>query len=222
MKGNIKDIVKKITPNTPIEEFGLYCDTADDFNLLFAEYIKYRRSLYVCLGKQIAYVLRHNPTSIGITLDSNGWANVDELIDGINRSNKRIDRDILAEIVACDEKHRFSFNDDNSKIRANQGHSIVVDVELAELTPPNVLYHGTATRFLDGIKQNGIRKRSRNYVHLSLDVQTAIKVGARHGTPVVLKIDAARMSRDGFKFYLSANGVWLTDCVPFDYVIEAI
>lgn len=222
MKGNIKEIVAKITPDTPLEEFALYCDTADDFNEVFAEYIKFNKERRIRLGKFIAYILRHKPDAIGITLDKHGWADVTELIDGINRAGKSITNDILDEIVERDEKRRFSFNEDKTKIRANQGHSIDVDLELSELVPPDILYHGTATKYLDGIKEHGILKRNRNYVHLSINEQTATKVGARHGAPVVLKIDTARMTKDGYKFYLSANGVWLTDYVPFKFVVEVI
>lgn len=151
-------------------------------------------------------------------LDKNGWADVDELIAGVQRSGRNIDIKILEEIVAADDKGRFAFNGDKSKIRAVQGHSIDVDLELEARTPPDVLYHGTAEKYLDGIKQKGIQKRTRNFVHLSLNEQTAVKVGSRHGKPVVLKIDAARMFKDGFKFYLSENGVWLTDFVPLRYI----
>lgn len=170
------------------------------------------------LGRFIAYILRHNPNAAQIHLDKNGWADVDELIDGANRVGKLMDKKDLCEIVETDPKHRFSFNGDASKIRANQGHSIDVDLDLIDLSPPDILYHGTATKFIDDIKRDGLDKRKRNYVHLSPDEQTAARVGARHGEPIVLKIDASAMYKDGCKFYLSVNGVWLTDCVPVKYV----
>lgn len=173
-------------------------------------------------GKFLAYVLRHNPAAVGIELDNNGWANVDELLDGVQRSGRSINIALLEEIVATDDKCRYSFNEDKSKIRANQGHSVDVDLQFEEKTPPDILYHGTAEKYFESIKQNGIQKRTRQYVHLSLNVQTATSVGARHGKPVVLKIDAKGMVSDGCKFYLSENGVWLTDFVSFKYVTEII
>ena len=169
-------------------------------------------------GKFLAYILRHNPSAVGIELDKNGWADVEDLLDCVQRTGRVLDFALLEEIVATDDKGRFSFNEDKSKIRANQGHSIDVDLQLEEKLPPAVLYHGTAEKYLDGIKQNGIEKRTRNFVHLSPDEQTAVKVGSRHGKPAVLKIDTAGMYDDGFKFYLSENGVWLTQFVPFKYV----
>lgn len=170
----------------------------------------------------VARVLRHNPAAAGIVLDKNGWTDVNELINGVNRTGRHIDFNILEEIVATDEKCRFAFNSDKSKIRASQGHSIEVDLELEEKVPPSVLFHGTAEKYLESIKGQGIKKKTRNFVHLSLNEQTAVKVGSRHGSPVVLKIDAKRMADEGFKFFVSENGVWLTDFVPFEYVIEII
>lgn len=169
----------------------------------------------------ISLVLRHKPETIGITLDEHGWANVNELINGINDSGRKIDMKILEEIVRTDEKGRYSFSEDKTLIRANQGHSVPVDVELKETVPPDILYHGTATRFLDTIKRDGIRSMSRLYVHLSQDLDTARKVGSRHGKSVVLEINAKQMFGEGCKFYLSENGVWLTKFVHWDYV-EAV
>ena len=173
------------------------------------------------LSKYISLILRHKPETIGITLDEHGWANVNELINGINESGHNINMDVLEEIVRTDNKQRYSFNEDKTLIRANQGHSIPVDVELKEMTPPDVLYHGTATRFLDSIKQNGIKSMSRLYVHLSKDYYTALNVGSRHGKCVVFEIDTKKMYEDGVKFYLSENGVWLTKYVDWKYVISA-
>lgn len=166
----------------------------------------------------ISLILRHKPETIGIQLDEHGWADVEELINGINSTSRTIDMDILDEIVRTDNKQRYSFNDDKTLIRANQGHSIPVDVELEEKEPPEFLFHGTASRFLYPIMRDGLKPMSRLYVHLSKDIETAIKVGKRHGEPVVLKVDTKKMYEDGVKFYLSQNGVWLTKYVDMKYI----
>jgi len=166
----------------------------------------------------ISLVLRHKPDAAGIQLDEHGWANVDELLEGVNNTGRKIDMDMLEEIVMTDNKQRYSFNVDKTLIRANQGHSIPVDVELEEKQPPQYLYHGTADRFLKSIMSEGIKPMSRLYVHLSNDEETAVKVGKRHGKPVILKIRAKEMWKDGIKFYLSQNGVWLTKYVDKKYV----
>lgn len=166
----------------------------------------------------ISLVLRHKPELAGIQLDEHGWANVDELLDGIKSSGREINREVLEEIVRTDSKQRYSFNGDKTLIRANQGHSIPVDVELAKQQPPKFLYHGTAKRFVSSIKQEGLKSMGRLYVHLSTDEETALEVGKRHGNPVVLKINSERMHKDGVKFYLSQNGVWLTEYVDKKYV----
>jgi len=169
------------------------------------------------MSKFISLVLRHKPEAAGITLDKHGWANVEELLSGINNTGRKIDMSILEEIVATDNKQRYSFNQDKTLIRANQGHSIPVDVELKEQEPPKFLYHGTATRFLEDIMNEGLKSRSRLYVHLSKDIETAIKMGKRHGNPVILKIYSGEMYKDRCKFYLSENGVWLTKKVDIKY-----
>lgn len=166
----------------------------------------------------ISLVLRHKPDAAGIRLDEHGWANVDELLNGINDTGRMINRDILEEIVKTDNKQRYSFNEDKTLIRANQGHSVPVDVELEEQQPPKYLYHGTADRFLDAIMSDGLKPMSRLYVHLSRDEEVAVKVGRRHGNPVVLRIRAEDMWNDGMKFYLSQNGVWLTKYVDRKYI----
>lgn len=166
----------------------------------------------------ISLVLRHKPEAAGICLDEHGWADVDELLKGINDTGRTINMDILEEIVRTDNKQRYSFNEDKTLIRANQGHSIPVDVELEEKKPPQYLFHGTAERFLDAIMAEGLKPMSRLYVHLSKDKEMAVKVGKRHGKPVVLKIRAEEMYNDGSKFYLSANGVWLTKTVDRKYI----
>lgn len=172
-------------------------------------------------GKFISLVLRHKPGEIGLQLDENGWADVNELIEKLNKKGAGIDLEILNEIVATNNKKRFSFNDDKTKIRANQGHSIEVDVELQPATPPDVLYHGTAEKHISSIMASGLNKRQRLHVHLSAHYDTAINVGSRHGKPVVLHVDAAAMSRDGIVFYLSQNNVWLVDSVPVQYLRKA-
>lgn len=168
-------------------------------------------------SKYISYILRHKPEAIGITLDEHGWANVDELIAGVGKTHP-LTFDELERIVQTDEKQRYSFNDDKTLIRANQGHSIPVDVELPEKQPPVVLYHGTGEKYVASIDEKGILPKSRLYVHLSADTVTAKKVGARHGKLVIYEIDAEKMAADGYRFYLSVNGVWLTEKVPVKYL----
>ncbi len=170
-------------------------------------------------GKFLSLILRHHPEAVGISLDEHGWAEVDALIEGVNRSGKaQLDRETLEEIVRSNNKQRYSFNEDHSLIRANQGHSIPVDVELEQKMPPDVLYHGTGEKFVAAIDREGLIPKSRLYVHLSSDVETAVKVGSRHGRPVVYEIDCAKMAADGYVFYLSVNRVWLTKRVPAAYL----
>lgn len=168
-------------------------------------------------SKFLSLILRHKPETIGISLDEHGWADVQDLLKGINKTHP-IDLAILEKIVATDNKQRYSFNEDHSKIRANQGHSIHVDVELKTSVPPDTLYHGTAERFVSSILRQGLLPSGRLYVHLSKDKETALSVGKRHGKPVVFRIDSKTMHQDGLVFYLSANGVWLTQAVPTKYL----
>lgn len=168
-------------------------------------------------SKFISLILRHKPETIGITLDEHGWANVDELIEGVSKT-RIFNMEMLEEIVRTDEKQRYSFNEDKTLIRANQGHSIPVDVELEKKEPPRYLYHGTAEKYRESIERQGLIPKSRLYVHLSKDIETAIKVGSRHGKPVVYKVSAGSMHDDGFDFYQSVNGVWLTLKVPTRYL----
>lgn len=165
----------------------------------------------------ISMVLRHKPEAIGITLDEHGWADVQALIAGVSKKYP-LDMRTLEEIVRTDDKGRYSFNGDRTKIRANQGHSVPVDVELQETAPPEILYHGTGEKYTASIDETGLDPKSRLYVHLSSDRETAVRVGARHGSPVVYEVLAGRMHEDGFPFYLSANGVWLTKSVPKEYL----
>ena len=170
-------------------------------------------------SKFISLILRHKPEVIGISLDEHGWADVEDLIAGVNRAEGHfLDMETLEEIVRTDEKQRYSFNEDHTLIRANQGHSISVDVELQERMPPVILWHGTGEKYVSSIDAQGLVPKSRLYVHLSSDIDTAKKVGSRHGKPVIYQIDCRKMTGDGFLFYLSANKVWLTKAVPAKYL----
>ena len=168
-------------------------------------------------SKFLALILRHKPETIGITLDEHGWANVDEVIAGIGQT-RPFSMEILEEIVRTDSKGRYSFNEDKTLIRANQGHSVPVDVELEQLMPPDVLWHGTAQKYVDSIEEIGLIPKGRLYVHLSADYETAVKVGQRHGKPVIYQIDAKQMAADGYAFFRSVNGVWLIKAVPREYM----
>ena len=168
----------------------------------------------VSTSKFLSLILRHQPEKIGLSLDANGWASIDDLLRLSAAKGKPLTRALIEKVVETNDKQRFVFNEDRSMIRANQGHSVSVDLGLAPVTPPPVLFHGTATRFLDSIEKQGLLKGNRQHVHLSPDEGTAVKVGQRHGKPVVLKIAAGKMQIDGHKFYRSANGVWLVDHVP--------
>ena len=168
-------------------------------------------------SKFISLILRHQPEAIGITLDEHGWANVDELIAGISKTHP-LDMATLEQIVAEDEKQRYSFNEDKTLIRANQGHSIPVDVELEEKEPPEILFHGTGEKYVSSINEQGLIPKSRLYVHLSSDEATALKVGQRHGKPYIYTVKSGEMHKDGYKFYRSVNGVWLTKAVPVKYL----
>ncbi len=170
-------------------------------------------------SKFLSLILRHAPEKIGISLDEEGWANVDDIIVNASAGGKKLSRKTIEEVVASNDKKRFSFSEDGKKIRANQGHSLKIDLGLAPIEPPDILYHGTATRFLESILKIGLIKNKRHHVHLSSDAQTAVKVGQRHGKPVVLIIDARRMHENGYKFYLSQNKVWLTNLVPPEFIV---
>ena len=170
-------------------------------------------------SKFISLILRHRPEAIGILIDEHGWADVQELIAGVNRSGGHaLDMELLEEIVRTDEKQRYSFNEDHTLIRANQGHSIQVDVELEEKKPPDILWHGTGEKYVSSIDAQGLLPKSRLYVHLSPDIETARKVGSRHGKPVIYEIDCRTIAEDGYRFFLSANHIWLTKEVPVQYL----
>lgn len=169
-------------------------------------------------SKFLSLILRHKPELIGLQLDASGWADIGELILKARKAGVNLTPGKIASVVATSDKRRFILSDDGSRIRANQGHSISVDLGLLPSQPPEFLFHGTAQRSLSGIKQNGIVSMNREFVHLSKDRKTALTVGKRHGSPVVLTVQAGKMHRDGFTFYLSENGVWLTEYVPTTYL----
>jgi len=167
-------------------------------------------------SKFLSLILRHQPEKINLKLDENGWADVDELIE---KSKKvHFDMDILEEVIETNNKKRFTFNEVKTKIRANQGHSINIDINLDPIEPPAILYHGTSIKNIDSIRSSGIDKRNRQHVHLSHELSTAKNVGSRHGKPIILNIDTQQMHKDGFLFYLSKNGVWLTDYIDPKYI----
>lgn len=173
-------------------------------------------------SKFLSYVLRHEPQAIGITLDSEGWADISALITAANQSGKPLTGELIQQVVDTSEKKRFSISEDGSRIRAAQGHSTSsVAITYLEKMPPEFLYHGTATRFLESIQKEGLKPGERHYVHLSEDEQTAITVGQRYGKPVVLKIEALRMYQQGFKFFQAENGVWLTEQVSIKFLTSA-
>jgi len=173
----------------------------------------------VQISKFLSLVLRHQPEKIGLRLSQSGWASVKELIEASRQRGIEFTLEELQNVVASNDKKRFSLSEDGLLIRANQGHSIEVELGYAPTAPPDVLFHGTAERFMASIKKHGLIKGKRHHVHLSADIDTATKVGRRHGKPVVLKVEAGRMRQDGFVFYLSANKVWLTEYVPAQYLV---
>jgi putative RNA 2'-phosphotransferase len=172
-------------------------------------------------SKFLSRHLRHEPHALGLTLGPGGWVAVDAVLAGCQASGFPLTRDDLAEIVASSDKQRFAFDETGNLIRANQGHSVDVDLRLSPTTPPAVLFHGTAERFVPAILREGLRKMRRHHVHLSADAATATRVGARRGRAAVLAVDAAGMAAAGHLFFVSANGVWLTDRVPPEFLCLA-
>lgn len=170
------------------------------------------------VSKFLSLVLRHSPETIGLKLDENGWADVEELITKCSQKGNKLDAELLDYVVENNDKKRFAFNEDKTKIRASQGHSISVELNLNEAEPSEFLYHGTVGKFMESIKREGLQKMSRQHVHLSKDKETAIKVGSRRGVPQILTVRSGAMYKDGFKFYLSENNVWLTAEVPAKYI----
>jgi putative RNA 2'-phosphotransferase len=172
----------------------------------------------VRISKFLSLILRHKPEKIGLTLDEAGWAVVDDLLQACRDHGFPLTLTELETVVAENDKARFSFTPDRSRIRANQGHSTAVNLGYEPVAPPDYLFHGTTERFWPAIQVEGLLKRSRHHVHLSLDMETARRVGARHGRPLILRVDSGAMQRNGHLFYQSANGVWLTDAVPPRYL----
>jgi putative RNA 2'-phosphotransferase len=173
------------------------------------------------ISKSMSYVLRHRPDAIGIELQEGGWIGVDKLLQAFERAGQSFSLEVLERVVTENDKQRFEFSADRLEIRARQGHSVEVDLGYAACAPPKVLYHGTATRNLDSILKQGLVKGKRHHVHMSTNIETMIQVAMRHGKPVVLAVDAARMHSDGFEFFVTENQVWLTDHVPPEYLSVA-
>jgi len=170
------------------------------------------------VSKLLSFALRHNPDSIGIAMDDNGWVEVSNLLECLERDGKTISREELEEVAETNSKKRFAFSDDGTKIRASQGHSVKIDLNLDSEFPPLILYHGTAYTSIPSIIEKGLIKGNRIHVHLSSDIETALNVGSRKGNPVILSVRAQNMHNDGYKFFKSANGVWLVDNVPTRYM----
>lgn len=170
------------------------------------------------ISKFLSYVLRHDPQSIGVSLSPAGWVGVDELLAAARKRGRSITRAELFEVVRTSDKQRFAFSDDGLEIRANQGHSLPVELGYEPSAPPDVLFHGTTDLFLDSIRRDGLQKRSRHHVHLSPTIETARAVGGRRGKPVILTIRARMMHDAGFAFFVTPNQVWLTDEVPPEYI----
>lgn len=170
------------------------------------------------LSKFLSFVLRHKPEEIGLTLSCDGWANINELVAKASAAGKTFSRDDLLAVVASSDKKRFSISADGLNVRAAQGHSVTVELGLPPQEPLSILYHGTATRFVDAILVEGLKPQARQQVHLSFDEATALRVGQRHGKPHIFKVDAGGMHGKGFKFYRADNGVWLTDHVPPEFL----
>ena len=170
------------------------------------------------ISKFLSLVLRHKPETIGIQLDQNGWIDINELIEKSNKYGIQFDRETLNQIVTTNSKKRFAFNDKFDKIRASQGHSIEIELGYKNQKPPEVLFHGTSEKSVQSIMDKGLEKRNRQHVHLSSDIETAIMVGQRHGKPIVFTILAEEMYQENYEFFISENGVWLTDYVPSKYL----
>ena len=169
-------------------------------------------------SKFLSLVLRHRPEKIGLTLNEQGWVEVDALLSALKLHRHALSHDQLITVVERNDKQRFSFDETGQRIRANQGHSVEVQLEYESVKPPDLLYHGTPKQFVESIQQQGLKKQQRHAVHLHTSIQISLAVGKRRGVPVLLTIDSARMSKDGYQFYVTPNGVWLTDQVPASYI----
>ncbi len=172
-------------------------------------------------SKFLSYVLRHNPAEIGVTLDEHGWVNINDLIDKSNNNGRKITRELLDEVVQTNDKQRFAISEDGLSIRANQGHSLKINLNLSPVSPPPVLLHGTAKKSIAAIKANGLQKMARHHVHLTENREVAGAVGQRYGKLIMLEIDSGKMSEDGFLFFKTANGAWLVESVPIEYIKES-
>jgi putative RNA 2'-phosphotransferase len=170
------------------------------------------------ISKFLSLILRHEPERVGLKLDSAGWVQIDDLVGAVNHHGLRLTLEQLEEVVRTNEKQRFAFSEDGKRIRASQGHSVEVELQYAQQVPAELLYHGTATRFLDSIREKGLQKMQRHHVHLSAETAVTTQVGARHGKPALLFIHAGEMHRVGHVFYRSTNGVWLVDHVPPQFI----
>ena len=169
-------------------------------------------------SKWISKHLRHSPEKVGLTLETGGWVRVADLLEAARNHRMSLSRAQLEEVVKSNDKQRFSFDRTGTKIRANQGHSVEVDLQLQPQTPPDTLLHGTATKNRESILEQGLHPGRRHHVHLSRDMETAIRVGERHGKPLVFRVDALKMHADGFQFFCSENNVWLVEAVPPQYL----
>ncbi len=170
------------------------------------------------ISRFLSLILRHKPEEIGIRLDAHGWVEVKTLLQALQKHGRTIDRQKLEEIVAENNKQRFAFDETGTRIRANQGHSVAIDLDLPASVPPDYLFHGTAESFISSIQKTGLQKQTRQHVHLSTNRDTATQVGSRHGKPCILVVRAGKMQEAGFQFYISDNGVWLTDHVPVEFI----
>lgn len=172
------------------------------------------------ISKFLSLILRHKPESIGVSMSPHGWVKIDELIKADQQHRIHLTKKLIDEVITTNDKQRFTYSTDGESIRANQGHSINIELELKPSKPPKILYHGTASRFMENIRKKGLLKMNRQHVHLSLLKKTAYDVGKRHGKPIILIIDAQTMTKDGYDFYLSQNGVWLTEHVAPQYLTK--
>lgn len=191
-------------------------------NGTFGEVALIKKDRAISISKYMSLVLRHDPAAAGVTLDAEGWVSVDDLLAGAAHHGRSFTRAELEEVVRTSEKQRFALSSDRQRIRANQGHSVSVDLRLTPQPPPELLYHGTVERFVSSIMASGLDKQARQHVHLSPDIDTAIRVGSRRGEPVILKIAAGSMHADEFQFVCSENGVWLTERVPPQYISKVV
>ncbi|QDT93008.1 RNA 2'-phosphotransferase [Gimesia algae] len=169
-------------------------------------------------SKFLSLILRHQPETVGITLDDSGWVDVEVLLAAMSQQGKGMSRATLDTVVQSNDKQRFSFNAEGTRIRANQGHSISVDLGYTTAVPPEILFHGTPDKFIEPISQEGLKKMNRHHVHLHVDEQTSIAVGRRRGRPVLLQVRALEMHQAGWEFFVTPNQVWLTDSVPVEYI----